>query len=163
MLMTQLMFLNNYSLSWCYRPGTRDLVAGHVCYCLQTYILSLSLSLSLSAAGLVVEHGSSPHRQTPRLPSRGQKAALANSAPSHCDRLTPAPVIISSQLRHQTVAAEDISCRLSGVILILVRFVCVSFLGPQWRPGESQRGSDQYNFLFSHRDYRCELEGAKDL
>ena len=66
MLMTQLMFLNNYSLSWCYRPGTRDLVAGHVCYCLQTYILSLSLSLSLCcrAGGGTWQ----PAHRTARLP-----------------------------------------------------------------------------------------------
>ena len=77
MLMTQLMFFSNYSLSWCLRASCA--LCRGVCYCLQSNILSLSLSLR-QAAGLAVEHGSHSTPQCSALPqsSRGHLCLVSS-------------------------------------------------------------------------------------
>ena len=146
---------------------------GNVCYCL-LFTFSLSLSLALTEGRqqqqpawpcLGGEHGSHDRVRLLEL-SRGPHCTLGCSTSISTTQQHQADTTCSHQLLSgQASTTRSSFSRLVLYYFILVRFVCVSFLGPPSPPGESQHGSDQYNFLFSHWDYRCEGArlGSKDL
>ena len=108
MLMTQLMFFSNYSLSWCLRASCA--LCRGVCYCLQSNMLSLSLSLR-QAAGLAVEHGSHSTPHCSALPHCHSHHVVTSalsplsSPPSHSP---------DSRSRHHHPSGQPPTCRSPG-------------------------------------------------